>query len=205
VTELTGTPVHFWFDPTCAFTWATSRWLTEVATQLGLEIRWQVMSLAILAEAQSVPDHSDDELETSWRPVRMLAAADAGHGAAATGRLYTALGEALHGRQCTVTDELLSAALASAELPAALLDAAANTSWDEAVRASHKDGQQRVGMDSGSPIIAIADGPGFFGPVVAPVPSGQAALDVWDVLVTASRVPAFSELKRARGKLTPPQ
>jgi predicted DsbA family dithiol-disulfide isomerase len=96
VTDLTGTPVHFWFDPTCAFTWATSRWLTEVATQLGLEIRWQVMSLAVLAEAQSVPDHSDDEMETSWRPVRMLAATDAGHGAAATGRLYTALGEALH-------------------------------------------------------------------------------------------------------------
>jgi hypothetical protein len=56
-------------------------------------------------------------------------------------------------------------------------------------------------MDSGSPITAVGDGPAFFGPVVAPVPTGQAADDLWLALTALSRVPQLSELKRGRGSL----
>lgn len=31
--------VEFWFDPGCPFTWRTSRWLLDVATRRGLDVR----------------------------------------------------------------------------------------------------------------------------------------------------------------------
>ena len=42
------------------------------------------------------------------------------------------------------------------------------------------------------------DGVGYFGPVVTPAPTGQAALDLFDGLVLMTRVPGFYELKRTR-------
>jgi hypothetical protein len=76
-----------------------------------------------------------------------------------------------------------------------------DTSHDAAIRASHEEGQQRAGTESGSPVTAYDGGPGYFGPVVAPTPTGQAARDLLTALVALSRVGEFSELKRARAQL----
>jgi hypothetical protein len=46
--------------------------------------------------------------------------------------------------------------------------------------------------------VAIGDGPGYFGPVVAPAPTGEDGVRLFDALVAISAVPQFSELKRAR-------
>jgi len=32
--------VAFWFDPSCPFTWQTSRWLRAVADARGLPVDW---------------------------------------------------------------------------------------------------------------------------------------------------------------------
>lgn len=69
------------------------------------------------------------------------------------------------------------------------------------MRAGHAEAQERVGTESGSPVLAVGDGPAWFGPVVSPVPTGQAATDLWQGLVTLSTVPQFSELKRGRAPL----
>src|SRR5437762_2407587 len=69
---------------------------------------------------------------------------------------------------------------------------------DPAVRASHDEGQARVGTESGSPVTAIDDHPGFFGPVVVPVPEPDTADRLFEALRLLSGVPQFSELKRAR-------
>jgi hypothetical protein len=99
-------------------------------------------------------------------------------------------------------EDLLSDAVAAAGLPEHLVGAADEDRYDLVVRESHAQGQARVGMDSGSPITAVGDGPAFFGPVVAPVPTGQAADDLWAALIAIGRVPQLSELKRGRGALT---
>ena len=52
--------------------------------------------------------------------------------------------------------------------------------------------------DVGTPIVAFdpPDGPAFFGPVISRVPRGDAALELFDAVVTLARWPGFSELKR---------
>ena len=67
-----------------------------------------------------------------------------------------------------------------------------------AVSKSHAQAQALVGQESGSPILSIDGGPGYFCPVVAPIPAGDEADMLFDAVVLISQVPAFSELKRAR-------
>ncbi len=40
----------------------------------------------------------------------------------------------------------------------------------------------------------------FFGPIVSPPPTGQAALDLWDRLSGMADQPSFFELKRSRSE-----
>jgi 2-hydroxychromene-2-carboxylate isomerase len=198
-----GPVLEFWFDPGCPFTWATSVWAREAAAARGARISWHVMSLAVLNEGKPVPPQVQQALAASWRPVRVLAAA-AQHDPEAVGPLYEALGQRVHRERRAVDDALLTEALHAAGLPVSLLAAADDTAHDAAVRASHLRGQELAGMESGSPITAYDGGPAFFGPVVSPVPSGDAGLDLWDALALLSRVPQLSELKRARRPLEDP-
>jgi hypothetical protein len=47
-------------------------------------------------------------------------------------------------------------------------------------------------------VIAIGDGPGYFGPVVTAPPDARDAERLLDALILLSAVSTFSELKRAR-------
>ena len=195
------TTVRFFFDPTCPFTWATSCWLRETAPAQGAQVDWRVMSLAVLNDGKQVPEQYREGMALSWRPLRLLAATARAQDSAAVGALYTAIGTRIHEQGRKVDDALLAEALQEAGLPADRLAAADDTSYDEDVRASHAEAQERVGTESGSPVLAIGDGPAWFGPVVAPVPTGQAATDLWQGLVALSSVAQFSELKRGRQPL----
>ncbi len=192
--------LHFWFDPLCPFTWATSTWARQAAAARGGHISWHIMSLAVLNENKSVPPQAAAAMAASWRPIRLLSAA-AQHAPGSIGALYEAIGRKVHIDKQPVDDALLSEALEQAGLPASLLAAADDAAQDEAVRHSHQHGQDRVGVETGSPITAYDDGPAFFGPVVTPAPTGAAALDLWDALVLIAGVKELSELRRARQPL----
>ena len=77
-----------------------------------------------------------------------------------------------------------------------------DASWDDAVEAETAAGLALVGDDVGTPIIALTYPDGvqaaIFGPVVTPIPRGQAALDLWDGMVKVMAVPGFFELKKTR-------
>ena len=191
----------FWFDPTCTCTWATSRWLRDTAPAQGAEVQWRLMSLAVLNDGKEVPEQYRAGMALSWRPLRLLAATARTRDSAAVGALYAALGTRVHEQGRTVDDALLAESLAEAGLPSDLLAAADDTSFDEDVRTSHAQAQEAVGTESGSPVLALGEGPACFGPVVAPVPTGQAATDLWQALELLSRVSQFSELKRGRAPL----
>jgi 2-hydroxychromene-2-carboxylate isomerase len=202
--------VTFFFDPICPFTWRTSRWLRSMADKRGMTVEWRLLSLAILNEGREIPEQYRDGMARGWRAARLLTAADRQHGQEAMARLYTEIGTRVHGyvgpgsldghptERRTLDTELLVEALAAADLPAELIASADDTALDDAIRESHAAGQARVGTESGSPIVAFGDGPGFFGPVVVPVPDGESAEKLFDAVRLLSAVPEFSEIKRSR-------
>ena len=69
--------------------------------------------------------------------------------------LYTALGTRFHHEKQERDRATIEAALAEAGLPADLADAMESTEYDEALRASHKDGMDRVGYEVGTPVISV--------------------------------------------------
>ena len=54
-----------------------------------------------------------------------------------------------------------------------------------------------MGMDVGTPVISV-EGSSFFGPVVTPIPRGEAAAKLWDGVRLVAGVDGFYELKRTR-------
>jgi hypothetical protein len=91
----------------------------------------------------------------------------------------------------------MASALADVDLPADLISAASDAEWDEAVRASHHEGMDPVGMDVGTPVIHVDD-VAFFGPVVTPTPRGEAAGRLFDGVLLVAGTPGFYEIKRTR-------
>jgi 2-hydroxychromene-2-carboxylate isomerase len=193
----TPTAVEFWFDPTCPWAWMTSRWVGEVSRHRDLDVTWHVMSLFVLNEDQDVPEKYKERLATGQVYARLVTAALLRHGQDIVKPLYDALGEHIHHRQEGDPSAVVPAVLQELGLEADLADAAWSDETDEAMRASHKDGIDRVGQDVGTPVIAV-EGTAFFGPVISPAPKGQQALDLWDGVVAAARYPGFFELKRSR-------
>lgn len=192
------TPVDFWFDPICPWAWITSRWMLEVEKLRHIQTRWHVMSLSVLNEDK--PDLSEryqQLLKTGWGPVRVCIAAEQKSGPDALGPLYTALGTRFHLEKAPRDRATIEAALAEAGLPADLAGAMDSTEYDEALRASHTDGMDRVGYEVGTPVISVS-GVSFFGPVVSPIPRGEAAARLWDGVLLVAKTDGFFEIKRSR-------
>src|SRR5262249_59006475 len=106
-----------------------------------------------------------------------------------------------HDGRREIEDRVILEALEDAGLPAHLLSATEDKQMDEYLVESHYEGQERLGTEGGSPILAIGDGPGFFGPVVVPIPQGESAGKLFDAIRLLSAEPEFSELKTARHPL----
>lgn len=193
----------FWFDPLCPWAWMTSRWMLEVERIRPVRTRWHVMSLAVLNQGrEDLPEQYREFLETAWGPVRVCIAAAAEHGDDVLGPLYTALGTRFHNQGLPRERATIEAALEEAGLPRELADAAESDAYDEALRASHKEGITLVGEDVGTPVISVPGPDGeriaFFGPVVTPTPRGEAAGRLWDGTLLVAGVPGFYEIKRTR-------
>ncbi|MEU3597923.1 DsbA family protein [Streptomyces sp. NPDC006798] len=198
------TPADFWFDPLCPWAWMTSRWILEVEKVRNIEVRWHVMSLAVLNEDKldELPEEYQEALKDAWASVRVVTAARAQHGEEVVGPLYTALGTRFHNEGRGATRDAIADALKDTGLPAKLLEYADSDTYDAEVRASHQEGIDKVGQDVGTPVIAVpgADGEqiAFFGPVVTPAPKGEAAARLWDGTLLVASTPGFYEIKRTR-------
>ncbi|KPI28906.1 DsbA family protein [Streptomyces sp. NPDC057456] len=203
------TPVDFWFDPLCPWAWMTSRWVLEVEKVRDIEVRWHIMSLAVLNEPKidELPEEYREMLAVkAWQPVRVVTAAWQLHGADVLGPLYTALGTRIHNNGEGPTVEAIAGALKDVGLPASLIEYAEQSDFefDAQLRASHKEGIEKVGQDVGTPVIAVPGPDGeqiaFFGPVVTPAPKGEEAARLWDGTLAVASVPGFYEIKRSRTK-----
>ena len=195
--------VQFWFDPLCPWAWITSRWMLEVERVRPVKTDWRIMSLAYLNlvqhEGKGLSEEYVERMNRAWGPVRVCAAAAADAGPGVLGPLYTAIGTRLHNQGRREDPAIIPEALQEAGLPAWLADAAETDEFDAAIKKSHHEAFDEVGLDVGTPVIRIR-GKALFGPVITPAPKGEAAGELWDGLVLVSKADGFFELKRSRDR-----
>ncbi|MEV7430038.1 DsbA family protein [Nocardioides sp. NPDC092400] len=200
------TQVRFWFDPVCPFAWLTSEWVRTVQRERGLDVEWRFISLRLLNkdvdyDAQFPPDYEAGHT-AGLRLLRVCARVRDEHGPEAVARLYEVLGHRIHdaeptGRETRGTAAFLAPALEEAGLPADLVEALEEESRDGQVQAETDEALALTGKDVGTPIIAVGDGVGFFGPVISRVPAPEDAVRLWDHVVGLASFPGFAELKRS--------
>ena len=207
--------LEFFLDPVCPWAWITSRWITEVKQLREYEVSWRFICLKMINE-----NRTDDWYTPEYRAGHMaglyaLRVADQVRielGNDAVGTLYTALGEFIHheGRRLEITEDpvgVLKGILKSAGLQPALADAALDESHDLYIRSETELAFELTGKDVGTPIITFhpgqSDEASFFGPVIASIPRGQAALKLWDAIEIVATTSGMAELKRSnRAKIS---
>lgn len=125
------------------------------------------------------------------------------HGPEALDRLQWAYGQTVFERtpyedvSWLGSTEQVTTALEQAELPTDLVATLDDSSWDDVVRSQTREALEITGEDVGTPIIQVADGRGFFGPVISRVPPRDRAGELWDHVVALADFPSFAELKRS--------
>jgi predicted DsbA family dithiol-disulfide isomerase len=195
-----STRLDFWFDPICPWAWIASRWVLEAAQVRDLDAHWHVMSLTVLNSGRDeLSDTYKELLKTAWGPVRICIAAEEEFGNEVLLPLYTALGTRFHHEKLPRERATYEAALIEAGLPIRLADAADSEEFDKRLIESHHEGMDAVGQDVGTPVIHT-QGTAFFGPVVTPIPRGEAAGRLWDGVVLVAGTDGFFELKRSRDR-----
>jgi hypothetical protein len=201
------TDVEFFVDPSCPWAWLTSRWVKEVAPQRDLSVTWRSYCLEIRDDfgvAPTVPDDRHqmviDAHALSHRMLRVFEAARADAGEDAVDALYSEWGPRFFARPGVRGDALLGECLVGAGLRADLAEAADDEKWDDPIVESMEVAYAFGGPKTQTPTIVVrADPPhGFKGPVMAPAPTGEAAVRMWDALTTLSAEPGFFEITRPR-------
>jgi 2-hydroxychromene-2-carboxylate isomerase len=196
-TAPTKDAADFWFDPLCPFAWITSRWILEVEQVRDIQVHWHAMSLYFLNKDRDLDAGYQQKISRGLPVGRVLIATEQKVGPEALLPLYTALGELIHHDKVELGRPLVEAALSAAGLPAELVEAMDDPSYDDALLASHREAIDRVGDEVGTPTIAF-NGSAFFGPVLTRIPRGEDAGRLWDGTVAVADFPYFFEIKRTR-------
>ncbi len=192
--------VSFYFDPSCPFSWITSRWLLMVAGQRDLSVDWRPFSLALKNDELSGGSESPyaDAHVASHRVLRVMLAASSD---VSLIDLYTDFGIARHVAEQELDDDLIKDVLTRRSLPIDLLEAANDESYDKELSSHIESATEVVGDDIGVPTIVFhsSDGSrsGYFGPVLKQLPDIDEALKLWDGLSALATSTSFYELKRS--------
>jgi hypothetical protein len=209
------TDVAVFVDPSCPWAWITSRWIKEVAPQRDLAVTWRSYCLEIRDDygvAPTMPEHMREAAiaahAISHRMLRIFEAARARAGEEAVDALYTEWGRRFFVSGATRDDSLLAACLAAGRLEPELVEAADDEKWDAPIMEAMEVAYAFGGPKTQTPAIVVSGDPphGFKGPVMAPAPTGDAAVRLWDAIQVISREPGFFEISRPRSNPPrPPQ
>ncbi len=124
----------------------------------------------------------------------------------AVGKLYTAVGTALHNNQ--QREEMLNNptfflvdVLSRNNLNVDWAKGADNEEFDAVIREETDLAFTRTGRGVGTPILTFKPGQAnegsFFGPVISEIPRGDAALKLWDAIELIATSTGMAELKRS--------
>ena len=187
--------IEFFFDPMCPFAYQTSVWIRDVRDEVGLDITWRFFSLEEVNRPEGKKHPWERELSYGWTPMR-VAAWLRRQNMDWCDKFYEACGKALHvdGRRFydrPVALELLR----NAGLP--------EEAWDEALQdeTTHddvkRDHDEAVAIHAGFgvPIIVMPGARAVFGPVVAPAPPRERAVELWNIVVGYGHFPGLYEIK----------
>lgn len=212
------TAVSFFVDPSCPWAWITSRWVLEVAPQRDLDVAWRSYCLEIRDDYDVTPtmpaEHRERAIAAhalSHRMLRIFEAVRTEAGEQAVDGLYTAWGRRFFAPERADRrrggESLLAECLSACGLDASLIAAADDGKWDQPIIESMQVAYAFGGPKTQTPTIVIESEPphGFKGPVMAPAPTGEDALRLWDAIEVVSQQPGFFELTRPRSlPPTPP-
>ena len=193
--------VDFYWDPVCPWCWITSRWMIDVGRQKRIQVNWKLFSLKKINTGRDIPEPFRLLHEMGLRALRVAAAVGDAYGNDGLANLYTVMGTHYHHDNEDIDDPaVLKEILKTCGYPLRLKEAVENESWDSRIAADMDQAVAKVGNHVGVPLIVLdgGKGPGFFGPVCSPAPTGKAAVDLWDAVIVAGRTPGFYELKRTR-------
>jgi 2-hydroxychromene-2-carboxylate isomerase len=207
VTDVRVTDVEVYVDPSCPWAWITSRWVKEVAPHRDLRVTWRSFCLEIRDDYGVAPTMPEDRRELaigahaiSHRMLRVFEAARARLGEEPVDALLTEWGRRFFARGAARDDTLIVECLAAAGLDPDLGRAVDDDAWDVPIEAAMEVAYAFGGPKTQTPTVVVrADPPhGFKGPVMAPAPTGEAALRLWDAVQVISAEPGFFEIMRPR-------
>ena len=198
--------VEVFVDPSCPWAWITSLWVKEIAPHRDLAVTWRSYCLEIRGHygvAPTVPEKLRQSAPAghaiSHQMLRIFEAARAQAGEEAVDALYTEWGRRFfidHRSE----GALLSECVVACGLPSDLVAAAQDDKWDAPIVDAMEVAYAFGGHKTQTPTIVVrADPPyGFKGPVMAPAPTGEAAVQLWDAIQVISQEPGFFEITRPR-------
>jgi 2-hydroxychromene-2-carboxylate isomerase len=210
------TAVEVYVDPSCPWAWITSRWIKEVAPRRDLVVTWPSYCLEIRDDYDVAPTMPAELRESaiaahalSHRMLRIFEAVRARDGEPAVDALYSEWGSRFFARGAVREEALLAQCVAACGFDPDLVAAADDAKWDAPIVDAMEVASAFAGPKTQTPAIVVRDDPphGFKGPVMAPAPTGAAAVALWDAILVLSREPGFFEIARPRTNrpLPPPQ
>lgn len=198
--------VEVFVDPSCPWAWITARWIREVAPRRDLAVKWRSYCLEIRDDYGVAPTVPEKFLAValaghaiSHRMLRIFEAARAQAGEEAVDALYTEWGRRFFVDH-QVDDALLPECVVACGLGPDLVAAGDDDKWDAPIVEAMEVAYAFGGPKTQTPTIVVrADPPyGFKGPVMAPAPTGEAAVRLWDAIGVIAREPGFFEITRPR-------
>ena len=175
--------------------------MVDVGRQKQIQVNWKFFSLKLINKGRKVQEDYKVLHEIGLKALRVAAAIRAGFGNEGVGKIYTAMGTTYHHDEGDIDEpSALEEILQSCGLPTRLSTATSNEALDKVIQADMDQAIAKAGTDVGVPQIVLdgGQGPGFFGPVMSPAPTGEDAVKFWDAIIAAGRIPGVFELKRTR-------
>ncbi|WP_069814408.1 mycothiol-dependent nitroreductase Rv2466c family protein [Streptomyces sp. TP-A0874] len=194
------TPVaDVYVDPQCPFAWITTQWLLEAARHTPLAVGVHLMSLSCVNEGRELDPWYRKYNDEAWSAARVAAALLDSDRSELWPRFYETFGRRRHVDGVRDNPLNLRETVSELDLPAALLDAAADPSRDDDLRRRTAEAIAGCGGDGGTPMVHV-HGRAFFGPVLTEIPRGAAAVELWQAVETMARTRGFSSLTTERGE-----
>ncbi len=192
--------VTIWVDPGCPWCFQTARWARQLEADGTIKLGWGFLSLEIHnSEAKELDLATHIGSVPSMR-VALLIREELGH--AQAGRFYDAIAGRRHHRDEQLKlPETIRAALVEVGLDDAYLERAlADEGTADLLMEDYRSISERA---IGVPTFEF-DGPGgptAFGPVIARLPEGKDARELWEHFAWIARNENVYEIKRVRSDL----